>query len=110
MAVDMFLGGTEWFANEITLLRGTVADITAVGIYHNINPNTVPAIADFITVTLEDGTGPLADAGKIDIMSRIGAKAGAHWNPTVAGDYQRWALIQTADEDIIRKLDTVTIL
>jgi hypothetical protein len=110
MAVEMFLGGTEWFANEITLLRGTVADITGVGVYHNTNPNTRPAIADFITVTLEDGTGPLAEAGKIDIMSRIGDKVGADWQPTVAGDYQRWALIQTAQEDIIRKLDTVTFL
>lgn len=110
MAVDMFLGGTEWFANEITLLRGTVADILAVGVYHNTNPNTKPAVEDFITVTLEDGTGPLAEGGKIDIMSRIGDKVGAHWQPTVAGDYQRWCLIQTAQEDIIRKLDTVTIL
>lgn len=110
MAVDMFLNGTEWFANEITILRGTVADITAVGVYHNINPNVQPLVTDFIIVTLEPGTGPLAEAGKIDIMSRIGHKSTPHWVPPAAGDYQRWALIQTAQEDIIRKLDTVTIL
>lgn len=108
--VSQYKEGTEWIANEITLHRGVVADILTVGIYHNTNPNTHPAIGDFTIVTLEDGTGPLADGTKIDILSRIGPKVGAHINLSVAGDYQRWGLIQTAQEDIIRKLDTITIL
>lgn len=110
MAVEKFKNGTEWFANEITLNRGVVGDITGVGVYHNTNPNTQPTIGDFIMVTLEDGTGPLADGAKIDIMSLIGPKAGADLDLPTVGDYQRWALVQTAQEDIIRKLDTITIL
>lgn len=104
--------GTEYVANQITISRGNVADITSVGVHHAADPNTVPAVEDFTTVTLVDGTAqdpdPLAEAGKIDILSLIGPKNG---DLTLsAGDYQRFVLIQTATEDIIRKVDTITVL
>jgi hypothetical protein len=110
MPVEKYVNGTEWFANEITLTRGAITDITAVGVYHNINPNVEPTVADFILVTLVPGTGPLAEDGKYDVMSLIGPKVGADLDLAAPGDYQRWVLIQTAQEDIIRKVDVITIL
>lgn len=112
MTVQLFHSATEYVANSITLTRGTVADITAVGVYHDTDPSVVPAVEDFTTVTLVDGTtsppDPLAEAGKVDVLSLIGPRGG---DATLApGDYQRWVLISTATEDIIRKTDTVTVL
>lgn len=108
MAVEKYTMGTEYLANEITLQRGTPADITGVGVYHNINPNTKPAIGDFTMVDLID-SGPLQEGTKTDVLSRIGPKVGADLDLAAPGDYQRWVLIQTADEDIVRKVDVVTI-
>ncbi|MGI5493893.1 hypothetical protein [Microtetraspora malaysiensis] len=107
---EIFHTGTEYLANEITITRGTVSDITAVGVYHAINPNQIPAVGDFTMVTLADGTktppDPLAEAGKIDVLSLIGPRGGTTLTP---GDYQRYVLIQTATEDIIRRVDVLTV-
>mgnify|MGYP000970236446 CR=1 FL=1 len=54
MAVEIFSTSTEYIANEITISRGTVADITAVGVYHSEDPNSRPDVTDFTTVQLVD--------------------------------------------------------
>lgn len=105
----LYKAGTEYVANEITFTRGTVADITAVKVYHTTNPSYLPVISDFTAVTLVPGTGALAEGTKIDVLSLIGPKAG-QVVITVPGDYQRWVLVQTAAEDIIRRPDVITIL
>lgn len=111
---DKYRTATEYIANELTITRGVVGDITSVGVYHNVDPNTVPAIADFTTVSLVDGVkvppDALAEVGKIDVLSLIGPKVGAHLDLATPGAYQRWVLIRTANEDVIRKVDVLTIL
>lgn len=113
MAVQLFNTGTEYVANQITLLRGDVADILAVGVLHLAPSDPVPAVEDFTTVTLVDGTAeppdPLSEAEKIDVLSLIGPKIGADL-ALEPGTYQRWVLVQTAAEDIIRRPDTVTVV
>lgn len=110
MAVEQYTMATEYTANELTLTRGLVSDIVYVGVYHNINPNTKPALTDFTQVTLVPGSGALAEGTKIDVLSLIGPKVGAHLNLAAPGDYQRWVRVSTATEDIIRKVDVITIL
>lgn len=109
---EIYRSATEYLANELTILRGSVADILTVGVHHAVDPNTIPAVADFIEVTLVDGvtnpSDPLAEAGKIDVLSLIGPRAGDV--TLTAGDYQRYVLVTTASEDIIRRVDTVTVL
>ncbi len=51
---------------------------------------------------------PLSTTGLVEVLSLIGPKNGDV--VLTAGDYQRFVLVQTATEDIIRKIDTVTIL
>lgn len=109
MSVTAYKSGTEYFANEITLLRGVVGDIVSVGVFHTTNPAQIPIVANFTAVTLVPGSGPLADGTKIDILSLIGPRGG-DVNLTVPGDYQRWVLITTATEDIIRRPDVITVL
>lgn len=113
MAVTLYSTATEYLANELTILRGTVADITAVGVFHSLDPNTVPPVASFDIVALVDGTaeppGANSEAGKIDVLSLIGPKAGADL-VLAAGDWQRFVLVQTASEDIIRKVDVIEVL
>lgn len=111
--VSLYHTGTEYVANEITLHRGDVAAINAVGVYHTLDPEEIPATTDFVTVTLVDGTSPgdpLAEDGKIDVLSLIGPKIAADVNLSTPGDYQRWVLVQTDDEDIIRRPDVLEIL
>jgi hypothetical protein len=112
MAVSLFHTATEYVANSITFTRGAVGDITNVGVYHNTDPSVIPAASDFTDVALEDGTAlplpHLAQSGVIDILSLIGPKGGDV--ELTAGDYQRWCLVQTATEDIIRMVDTLTIV
>lgn len=117
MAVTKSRFGTEFSANAITFTRGTSAQITAVGVYHDTDPDADPNVAAFTTVTLVEPGDPLGETGKIDVLSLIGPKAGADLNlagPTNPGDppieYWRWVLVQTAQEDIIRgPIDKVTI-
>ena len=110
---EIYNTATEYRANAITITRGLVSDITGVGVYHTTNPNEVPTAAQFTPVTLVDGvnspTDPLAENGVIDVLSLIGPKESADLVLT-PGDYQRFVLVQTANEDIIRKVDTVTVL
>lgn len=106
--VALFNTATEYLANAITISRGAVTDITAVGVYHNINPAIVPTVAQFTTVLLVKPGDPLADGTNIDVLSLIGSKVGAHLALT-AGDWQRWVLVQTASENVIRKVDVVTV-
>lgn len=110
MTVQQYAKGTEYLANELTMTRGTPADITAVGVYHDTDPSVIPDVADFTTVTLVQAGDPLAEAGvALDVLSLIGPKAGAD-DALVAGTYQRWVLVQTAAEDIIRRPDTIEVL
>lgn len=109
MSVSLYKSGTEYVANELTFTRGTVDDIVSVGVYHTTNPATIPVVADFTTVVLVEGTGPLAEGTKIDILSLIGPRAG-HVNLSTPGDYQRWTLVVTATEDIIRRPDVIEVL
>ncbi|MEU8196324.1 hypothetical protein AB0C10_21310 [Microbispora amethystogenes] len=109
---QIYRSGTEYLANQVTITRGTIADITAVGVHHAINPNAIPDVDDFTMVQLVDGTAeppdPLAEAGKVDVLSLIGPRDGDV--VLTPGDYQRYVLIQTATEDIIRRIDVLTIL
>ncbi|MEV4321004.1 hypothetical protein AB0J37_02095 [Microbispora rosea] len=109
---EIYRTGTEFTANQVTLTRGSVADITAVGVFHSTDPSVIPEVEDFTTVQLVDGTAPdpdpLAEAGKVDVLALVGPRNGdVVLEP---GDYQRWVLIQTATEDIIRRPDVLTIL
>jgi hypothetical protein len=99
--------GTEYTANAITLKRGLVTDIITVGVYHTNNPNTVPVVTDFITVLLVKPGDALADGSNLDILSKIGPRSGDVI--LAAGDWQRWCYVKTANEDILRKVDTITI-
>jgi hypothetical protein len=107
MAVTLYAPGTEYTANAITLKRGNAADITYVGVYHGIDPNKTPTLADFTQVTLVVPPNPLADGNNIDILSLIGPGGDVTLG---AGVYQRWCLVKTSTENIMRKLDTVTVL
>lgn len=112
MAVQLYAGATEYVANELTILRGSTADIVTVGVFHSLDPNVSPLVTDFTTVTLVDGIAnpgnPLAEAGKIDVLSLLGPRAGdVQLTP---GDYQRFILVSTATEDVIRKVDTIEVL
>ncbi|TDE40488.1 hypothetical protein E1295_31815 [Nonomuraea mesophila] len=108
----IYATATEYLANALTITRGSVDNITGVGVYHDINPDTVPTVEDFTMVTLVDGTAeppdPLAETGVIDVLSLIGPRAGDV--VLTPGDYQRWVLITTATEDIIRKVDVLEVL
>jgi hypothetical protein len=107
---SIYRTATEYAANEITLLRGSTSDIVAVGVFHTTDAGYVPAVNEFDTVTLvADPEHPLADGGRIDIVSLIGPKEGSDLE-LVPGDYQRFVLIQTDDEDIIRRPDVLEIL
>jgi hypothetical protein len=113
VAVTLYHTGTEFTSNAITLLRGVTADIVNVGVYHDVNPANIPAVVAFTSVTLADGTADppsdLAVPGELDVVALIGPKAGAQLM-LAAGVYQRWVLVQTAAQDLIRAVDTVTVL
>lgn len=109
MAVQLYSTGTEYLANALTFTRGTVADVTSVGVYHTLNPSEVPAEVDFTAATLiTNPADPLAEGDKIDVVTLIGPGTGAFETLTV-GDWQRWVMVKTANETIIRKVDVVTI-
>lgn len=111
MAVELYNTATEYLANELVFVRGNPTDISNVGVYHNINPNVVPVVGDFTSVYFVDNpnSDPLAEGDKNDVLSLVGPKIGAHLQLT-PGDYQRWVLVQTSNENIIRRVDVVTIL
>lgn len=117
MAVTLFNTATEYTANEITLTRGAVTDIVSVGVAMIAQPNTVPDEGDFTAVLLISPTttpsSPLLDGTKIDVVAKIGpggiGVAAGHFPSLTPGDYQRWVMVKTADEIIIRRPDVVTI-
>ena len=118
MAASLYSTATEYIANAITLTRGHASDIVSVGIYVNTNANIVPTVSQFTTVTLVDGTAggtlpPLAIAGEIDVLTSVGPGSSpvppGQLSTLTAGSYQVWILIKTANEAIIRKVDTLTI-
>ena len=118
MSVSLFSTATEYIANAITLARGSVSDITQVGIYVNTNPNVVPTVTQFTTVQLVDGTATplpaLAVAGEIDVLTKVGpgttGVTAGDLAALTAGSYQVWILVKTGSEAIIRKIDTLVIL
>lgn len=108
---ELFHTGTEWLANTLGITRGSVSDITAVGVYHAEDPNEIPEPADFTVVRLVDGTvpdpEPLATPGLVELLSLVGPKDGDV--VLTPGDYQRYVLVQTDTEDIIRRVDILSI-
>jgi len=114
MAVNLYSTATEYIAVPITLGRGKVTDIISVGMYVNVNAATIPTVGAFTTVILVDGTAApplpaLAVAGEIDILALVGPGAGSNFPSLTTNAYQIWVLITTANEQIIRKCDTLTI-
>lgn len=105
---ELYSTATEYLANALTFTRGSVADVVSVGVYHTLDPLEVPAVADFIEVPLVQSPDPLAEGSNIDVISLIGPGVGADLALT-AGDWQRWVLVTTATETIIRKVDVVTV-
>jgi hypothetical protein len=111
MMAEKYAGATEYVANALTFTRGTVADVTAVYVYHSVDPNASPTRLDFVQVTLvsDPDTDPLASGGNIDVLSLIGPGVGADLD-LAAGDWQRFVAVETAAEFIIRKTDVLTVL
>lgn len=105
---EIYRNGTEYTGNQLTLARGNLADITAVGVLHSTDPNVVPAVEDFVDVIVVDETSPLGLAGQLRIITKVGPKSGDE--VLAPGVYQRFLLVQTSDEDIIRKADTIEVL
>ena len=109
---ELYRSATEYLANAITIQRGSASDILTVGVYHTSDPSAIPEVEDFTQVTLVDGVSdpdnPLAVPGVIDVVSLVGPRGGDV--VLTQGDYQRYVLVTTATEDIIRRVDTVTIL
>lgn len=110
--VSIYRSGTEYVANALTFTRGSAADVVSVSVFHSEDPNDIPDVVDFTEVTLVDGVAdpedPLATAGVIDVLSLIGPRDGQV--TLTAGTYQRYVLVSTATEDIIRRVDTLEIL
>lgn len=109
MAVQLFDTETRYVANELTFVRGTVDDVVSVGVYHNVDPNVVPAVADFVTVQLVQPPEELAEGTKIDVLSLIGPDVPADLL-LAPGVYQRWVLVTTGTEKLIYKVDMVTVI
>jgi hypothetical protein len=111
------LYGTEYVAHALTFTRGDSSDVTHVGICANTNPNFTPEpdnvvgsmAGDFNVVSLIVPPDPLAEGTKIDVLALIGPKGGADFE-LPDGDYQLWVLVATANEDIVRKTGTLTVL
>lgn len=109
--VDLYSTATEYLANQITITRGTASDIVSVGVYHTEDPLYVPTEADFIPAELVLPGDPLAQGDFIDVISLIGPASppdATHIELT-PGTYQRWVLVTTVVEVIIRKVDVVEV-
>jgi hypothetical protein len=109
--VDLYSTATEYLANEITIMRGSVADIMSVGVYHATDASYIPDEADFIPAELVVPGDPLAQGDTIDVVSLIGpaAPSGSSHIELTPGVYQRWVLVRTVTEVIIRKVDVVEV-
>lgn len=117
LSASVYRTATEYTANELTLSRGNAGDIVSVGVAMISDPATVPAVGAFTPVLLiSPETTPghaLLDGTKIDVVAKIGPGGGAvaagDFPALTAGDYQRWVLVETADELIIRRPDVVSV-
>ena len=105
---ELYSTATEYLANALTFTRGSLADVTSVGVYHTLDPLFVPADTDFTAVTVVSPSDPLGDGVNIDVVSLVGPAVGADLALGV-GDWQRWVMVKTATETIIRKVDVVTV-
>lgn len=105
---QLYSTATEYLANSLTFTRGSVDDVVRVGVYHTLNPTEVPDESDFVTVELVEPGEPLAQGSTIDVLSLIGPGPGAHLALT-PGNWQRWVLVKTSTEIIIRKVDVVEV-
>ncbi len=114
MAVTLYHSATEYIAVPITLGRGAVSSISSVGMYLDVTLVVIPTVGQFTTVLLVDGTAPsppaLAVVGEVDVLALVGPGAGSNFNALSVGTYQIWILVTTANETIIRKCDTLTLL
>lgn len=110
----LYDNATVYTANELTLLRGTTADIVEVLVYHNVDPNVVPAYADMTAVQLIEAPDALADGDKIDIVTKVGpgvtSLVDAGEVTLAAGDHQRWVGIRTASEFVLIPTDVVEVI
>lgn len=105
--VEIYRSGTEWTANQITLTRGSVDDIVSVGVHHATADEDPPTVDDFTEVTLVSEGDPLAEGDRVDVLALIGPRGDIQLEP---GEYQRYVLVTTESEDIIRRVDTVEVL
>lgn len=108
-SVSLYHTATEYVANSLTFSRGSASDVTSVGVYHTTDPADIPAVSDFTIVTLVQPGDPLAEGQNIDVLSLIGPGVGADLSLT-AGDYQRFVLIETSTEQIIRRPDVISVI
>lgn len=115
MTIELYSTSTEYFAVELTEIRGTTADIASVWVYLDANPNVVPTPDLFTEVALVEAPDALADGDKIDILTlagpgdvTLGVAAGDIQE--AAGTYQLFVMIVTATEIVIRSVDEVVFL
>lgn len=108
MAVELYSTATEYVSNSLTFVRGTAANVTEVGVYHTTDPLEVPAEGDFLQAELILPGDPLAQGTQVDVLTLIGPGPGAH-DTLTPGDWQRWIMVKTATEVIIRRKDTVIV-
>lgn len=108
MPASKWVPETKFFANQLTILRGTVNDIVRVGVFHSLNPAETPTPAQFTTVALVDPPDPLAEGNRIDVLALIGPDVPADLDLGV-GAWQHWVLIETNTEKMIFKVDLITV-
>lgn len=106
--VQIFSTATEYLSNSLTFTRGGPQDVVAVGVFHSLDPDYVPTEAEFTVVPMVQPGDPLAQGDNIDVLSLIGPRAEADLVLTV-GTWQRWVMVTTATETIIRKVDVVEV-
>lgn len=114
MPATIYVSGTVYLANEVTMVRGTPADVLEVLVYHDTDANVVPTYAEMTEVQWIT-TGPLQEDSKNDVLSKMGPGVAALVDPgevdlQTPGDYQRWVGIRTADEFVPVPIDTVTVV
>jgi hypothetical protein len=109
MAVTLYETERRYVANELTFLRGDSEDVTSVGVYHNTDPSVVPEVVDFVVVDLVEPPHPLVEGTKIDVMSLIGPGGPPAHLALTQGVYQRWVLVTTVTENMMFKVDMVTV-
>lgn len=107
MVVEIPRGGTEYVGDPITVGRGSINDILTSKSFHTQDPTIKPIVADFVdpASVIRSSTNPLW-AGVTEVVTRVGPRGEVTLAP---GDWQRWVLLSTADEDIIEATGVVTI-